>query len=127
VIRLLVFMAFVHGIVVIVTMSTLLDGYRRWAQNRLSYDYSGIAIPADQMQAMTPQALADMMSQAKPPKGLSPLCSLILKLINCWICVSFWAGFLLSILCISPFLNPILSGIAAVGLIGFYRIWVDKH
>lgn len=124
--RLLIFMVFVHGIVVLVSMSDLLDGYRRWAQNRLSYDYSGIAIPADQMKQMSPQALADVMTQAKPPKGLPLLCSAFLKLINCWICMSFWAGFLLSLIGISPFFNPILSGIAAVGLIGFYRGWIGK-
>lgn len=49
----------------------------------------------------------------------------LIKLINCWICTSFWSGVGLSLFHIGCFQNPIIGGLYSVGAVGFYQFYLD--
>ncbi len=100
--------AIVYGIVMIVNKSSLLDGVRAHGVfNSTTLDASG-------------NMLESWVS--RPWK----IHALFVKLINCWICVSWWAGFILSLDHIGNFQNPVLSGLYSVGSVAFYQFFIDN-
>lgn len=106
-ISILIFLAIVYGLVIIVTESDALDFYRDWYNQKYFYAYvkDGTLNPHYRKS----QKIVDIQSLA-------------LKLINCYICVSFWSGILLWILNFSPYEHPLASGIGAVGFVGMLKL-----
>jgi hypothetical protein len=97
---------------VIITESDLLDRYRDWYNSKYYYAYT-------QKGTLNPHC-------RKPHDKIVDIQSLALKFIDCYICVSFWSGILLWILNFSPYENPLLSGIAAVGLVSVLKLLTNK-
>jgi hypothetical protein len=119
-VQFIVWAAMVHGVVIIVTISTLLEKYREWVKDRVSWK----GLDMGKMMAMSPEERAAYTQSVKPP-GVNLLNRLFFKLINCWICVSFWTGFWSALFGVGPFYNPIIGGVVAVGVIAFYRVTLD--
>lgn len=102
----LVWTFLIYGLVTIIVHSDLLDWYRNWTLKHAGYPRVG--------------TIYQVTQPIPPNKNMLPFFALF-KVINCYICCSFWSGVVVSLLFdFGPMTNPFLSGIIAIGVTALY-------
>ena len=110
-IDLILWFAVVAGVTCIVTRSNLLDPIRLLINN-FCKETKYVDISQTQVGLVF-----------KPNTLL--IVKLFDKLINCWICVSFWTGWFLTMFFMGPLNIGLFNGFAAVGLMSLYQFYLD--